>query len=101
MTSLKPEIHHTSQQIHFLSITKTNFLMMLKEITAIFYEYCMKHIVGAFPLHASTSLPSILSTNVCMTHAVQYFQECLGEFRTGNTEASAFIPLQQPSQANE
>jgi len=30
MASLKPEIHHSSQQLHFLPITKTNILMMLR-----------------------------------------------------------------------
>lgn len=97
--SLKPEIHHSSQQIHFLSITKTNFLMMLREITAIFYEHCMQHIAGAFPLYASTSMPATLSTNVHMTHAVNHHQECSGTFRTSNTEVSAFNPPQQTSQA--
>jgi len=73
--------------------------MMLREITAIFYEHCMKHIAGAFPLYASTSMPATLSTNVHMTHAVNHQQDCSGAFRTSNTEASAFNPLQQPSQA--
>jgi hypothetical protein len=77
------------------------YKVMLKEITAIFYENCMKHIAGAFPLHASTSLPATLSTNICTTHAVQHYQECSGGFRTGNTEAPAFIPPQHSSQAKE
>lgn len=79
IASLKPEIHHNSQQIHFLSITKTNSLMMLREITAIFYGHCMKHIAGVFPLYASTSVPATLSTNVRMTHAVNHHQEILVE----------------------
>jgi len=98
MASLKPEIHHSSQQIRLLSITKTNFLMMLREITAIFYEHCMQHIAGAFPLCASTSMPATLSTNVHMTHAVNHHQECSGAFQTSKTEASAFNQPQQPSQ---
>jgi hypothetical protein len=99
MASLKPEIHHSSQHIHFLSITKTNFFMMLRVIIAIFYEHCMKHTAGTFPLYASTSMPATLSTNIHMTQAVNHHQECSGAFRSSKTEASAFNPLQQPSQA--
>jgi hypothetical protein len=71
MASLKPDIHHSSQQIHFLSITRTNFLMMLREITAIFYEHFMQHIAGAFVVYVSTSMPATLSTITHVNYAVK------------------------------